>query len=151
MKLKPCPFCGGEVKEVKLEDRGYLTICCVVGSMISVEEWNTRPIEDALQKRIAELEHDISELEQADDESDRLIGDYKYRVERLLHLEQPRWIPVSERLPEDKNSWLIFFEKENGAYPGSYFNGDWYGSDGEIIPSSNVTHWMPLPEPPEVE
>jgi hypothetical protein len=58
MELKPCPFCGGEVNEViKPEDRGYLTICCgLVGSMISVAEWNTRPIEDALQKRIAELE-----------------------------------------------------------------------------------------------
>jgi hypothetical protein len=58
MELKPCPFCGGEVNEViKPEDRGYLTICCgLVGSMISVEEWNTRPIEDILQKRIAELE-----------------------------------------------------------------------------------------------
>ena len=64
METKPCPFCGGEVNEIKPEDRGYLTICCgLVGSMISVSEWNTRPIEDTLQKRIAELKSNNRALE----------------------------------------------------------------------------------------
>jgi hypothetical protein len=44
-ELKPCPFCGPESEHD-----------CSCEIHISVVKWNTRPIEDALAKRIAELE-----------------------------------------------------------------------------------------------
>ena len=60
--LKNCPFCGSE----KRED-GYGVECknrqCVTNRLdiSSTEAWNTRPIEDALQARIDELEKELSD------------------------------------------------------------------------------------------
>ena len=61
-ELKPCPFCGAMPMG---EDDRYMcsTLGCVMQEdTISAKEWNTRPIEDALNKRIAELEEKLAEL-----------------------------------------------------------------------------------------
>ena len=60
-------------------------------------------------------------------------------------VERPRWISVKERMPEDGKNVLAY---EGGGF---YFL-DWC-CDGEWVVASEstavVTHWMPLPEPPE--
>ena len=55
----------------------------------------------------------------------------------------PKWIPVEERLPEN-NTWVLAHSKYKGHVVDYVdINGLWsYG---------NVTHWMPLPEPPKEE
>ena len=81
-ELKPCPFCGKIPNAEYIEDVMYV-ICsndlCGMSCIASVtlKEWNNRPIEDALQKRIVDLES-------------------------LL-----RWRPVSEGLPKEleKDDW----------------------------------------------
>jgi len=63
-KHEPCPFCGEEVEGLpalpKLSKNGDLMLVhtCKGFSMFAVrpEYWDNRPIEDALRKRIAELE-----------------------------------------------------------------------------------------------
>jgi predicted S18 family serine protease len=57
-ELKPCPFCG---TTDKVQDNKYAetTICEMCGAEIYASYWNTRPIEDALNKRIAELQGEI--------------------------------------------------------------------------------------------
>lgn len=50
--LKPCPFC----KATPLNEIG-IGLCC---TPVNAEEWNHRPIEDELNKRIAELEIKLS-------------------------------------------------------------------------------------------
>ena len=71
-----------------------------------------------------------------------------------------RWIPVSERLPEEgePNSILLYLDYRDG-YGGQdvgYFLGGnfWLYEDGNITCDKagvDATHWMPLPEPPEAK
>ena len=110
-ELKPCPFCGEPVVFNKFAEK---VVCEDCGATIYSDYWNTRPIEDALNARIAELE------------------------------AAQRWIPVSERLPEEKQS-VLALDRTGTAYHWEYSRS-----------LSNIfvgyyTHWMPLPEPPEVK
>ena len=61
-KLKPCPFCGEPVEFNKFAEK---VVCEDCGATIYSDYWNTRPIEDALNARIAELEAHIAALEEA--------------------------------------------------------------------------------------
>lgn len=54
------------------------------------------------------------------------------------------WIPVSERLPDECNYYLIYYGVVE-AYGSTWWGGDSYPF------TDDVTHWMPLPDPPEVE
>ena len=80
-------------------------------------------------------------------------------------LNEGRWISVSERLPEDVGSYLIYYhEWSNGDFLPKYDdyrtrvmrfmnNGKWcmpVCTDKRCEADTNreVTNWMPLPEPP---
>lgn len=56
----------------------------------------------------------------------------------------PRWIPVTERLPEDDEVVLAYFPEMKGSGVEIQIQKGW---------SINkfCSHWMPLPEPPEAE
>ena len=58
-ELKPCPFCGGEAELCYSEVDTFCRKCNVIQE---TEMWNTRPIEDALNARIAELEAERKEF-----------------------------------------------------------------------------------------
>jgi len=62
---------------------------------------------------------------------------------------KPRWIPVEERLPEEGERVLAWDNGFKESEMATYYAHDGWG--GEVIASLNVTHWMPLPSPPEVE
>lgn len=81
----------------------------------------------------------------------------RYAEEIAVAQERARWIPVTERLPEDGDVVLCWYEYFRfGEYNrrtygiGYYINGIWGGdvSNGRNI---KVLAWMPLPEGPEVE
>ena len=59
-ELKPCPFCGSA--DIRTEPGINLNYCDKCSAEANIEHWNTRPIEDALNKRIAELEAEIERL-----------------------------------------------------------------------------------------
>jgi flagellar basal body L-ring protein FlgH len=78
---------------------------------------------------------------------------------------EAKWISVEDRLPENDNEVLIICSGEvvqaylkNGIWKGSvqvtYNMNDGYVHDrnickqGKSNPFDNVTHWMPLPTPP---
>ena len=87
---------------------------------IAIDDWNTRPIEDALNARIAELE------------------------------AAQRWIPVSERLPEDGE--VVWLWDGNNLGMGYYLvlSGCFMDRDTPLR-RIKPTHWMSLPTPPEVK
>ena len=64
----------------------------------------------------------------------------------------PRWIPVTERLPEKEDRYLCV--KRIGISGSVYvavMNGDSHGFSMEHIYTDDVTHSMPLPKPPEMD
>lgn len=70
--------------------------------------------------------------------------------------EQPHWIPVTERLPDHHGHYLahiIAGEYQQVSWDEiAYFDGNafqWEHSSEEY--PEKLTHWMPLPEPPEKE
>lgn len=72
----------------------------------------------------------------------------------------PRWIPVSERLPEEKTYVIILFDTIAGKMAGVCFlykddEGHncwtWLDRIGMNLHDIQPTHWMPLPKGPEEE
>ena len=70
---------------------------------------------------------------------------------------EPRWIPVEERLPEEGVVVLAYLPKQADIESGVYaamlsklqtLKGTFSTSFGFGF---EATHWMPLPEPPEVK
>lgn len=64
-------------------------------------------------------------------------------------MSEMKWIPVTERLPEPFEIVIIFDRKHNHVIDGYMTrHKEWIG----VRMNHEVTHWMPLPEPPkEVE
>lgn len=62
-----------------------------------------------------------------------------------------RWIPCSERLPGKDTSVIIYVAGHRVSAYYDAVNGIFRltESDDLFYLSSAVTHWMPLPEPPE--
>ena len=96
----------------------------------------------------------------------------------LDELERTRWIPVTERLPGELEAVNIVW-KNNNPEPyyenikgkafvatGYYYSGKWYWFSAvcedylreygkcemDVVDEGiEITHWMPLPEPPTAE
>ena len=90
----------------------------------------------------------------------RLVNEYKFpNLQTMVineYYEGMRWISVKDRLPNDRDYVLTF---SDGLISTQMFyineisrakKKHWYFSDNsdEWI-DNNVTHWMPLPKPPE--
>ena len=76
---------------------------------------------------------------------------------RIIEAEEPKeeppmdvsgWIPVSERLPPD--GVLVFAYGKRAEY-GFRRDGQWGDTLYGGVLGNGPTHWMPMPEPPEVK
>lgn len=99
-ELEPCPFCGASVtlennQSLKNPDSDtlYWIECskCMAFDFESytsanrcISVWNTRPIEDALQSRIAELEQ---QLESQIELHETWLGTYRIKLDYIDELE----------------------------------------------------------------
>lgn len=100
---------------------------------------------EASEKRIAELE---AELVSQTYKLNELSGNYPVTPDG--------WISCSERMPNDKQ-FVWCWGKSYGwtecdTFEGYYDcsrNKWWAVTDNGEEPASKVTHWMPLPEPPQ--
>lgn len=58
------------------------------------------------------------------------------------------WISVKDALPEDFDTKVVWTDR-GILYLATFTGMRWYTSGGETIRDEEVTHWMPLPPPPE--
>ena len=98
------------------------------------------------------LNYDMA-LREAADAIEEQRG-YLYRQAQTIEILQkkyadakaeiPRWIPVSEQLPEEDQD-VLAWERAGFAYVDMRKDGKWIVADHNF---GAVTHWIPLPEHP---
>ena len=115
-ELKPCPFCGSsnttlDYYEISCpQELGTIVVCNDCGaSAKSIDDWNTRPIEDALNARIAELEAENERLSQ-------LLHDEMSQLEIATDLGNKRWIALNEiyEKSEKHSAWWCKRKAQEG-------------------------------------
>ena len=92
------------------------------------------------QERDKRLMREVCKLACESVEREKKLAKLEAEVEHAI--AATRWIPVSERYPEEAGSYLCWFVDE---FYGVY---DWCGQHGLW---DAVTHWMLLPSEPEGE
>lgn len=126
-ELRPCPFCGGT--KICTEKGINLNYCDNCSAESNVEHWNNRPIEDALNARIAELEALVDELKPYRDGYD----------------------PEEVFPPEDEWVWLR--DCDDNIEPVQYSHKtEWYWNyEGCWMPDNgDIRRWYPIGKLPEV-
>lgn len=92
-------------------------------------------------------------IEELQTDKAALNGTVTNLLEQIKDLGKHRWIPVTERLPEEGVSVQVCFHSQGGKaqavserFVDNRNQSYWSGLCG-----MKPTHWMPLPEPPEEE
>ena len=129
--MKPCPFCGKEDLYFEQDEEGETNIVCdwceyktrifqTIGD--AARWWNTRPIEDDLRKRIAELEWLVDELK-------------PYREGYDAYENPPE---EGETVIANLGSWIFLAQRRGDK---------WYDSLGQQAEiRGGVERWWKLPE-----
>jgi len=126
-ELKPCPFCGS--KRIIIYDRGSnkgkFAICT----------------ESKVSTNVADREEDAVYL--WNKRAEELRSNCEVLRSKCQALPSMQWIPVSERLPEDEEIYLVRVILKNGRvnWNRAWYDGmTWHGSG--MVPE--VTHWMKI-------
>lgn len=62
-------------------------------------------------------------------------------------VREVKWISVEERLPEEEGCYLVAVKNDHKR---RYSKTAWFSRESWFA-RQDVTHWMPLPEPPKEE
>ena len=105
---------------------------------------------DELVERLRAKSYTLEELSIILPKAADAIEELMRRCEQFQYMPLPAWIPVTERLPDDGSDILAYTENGEDAriVPANYDRGIWFDCCFNRV-AENITHWMPLPEPPE--
>ena len=80
-----------------------------------------------------------------------ILDAHRLAISALEKQEQDRWIPVTERLPEENGTYLACYEDATVLL--DWFNGKWffYRTNPAVEETGTIIAWRPLPEAFEVE
>lgn len=73
-------------------------------------------------------------------------------ADAIEELQKPKWISVSERLPEEMQTVIVCYLQNGKEYVDldRIINGNWFHTPRDSgMNLGVVTHWMTLPEPPK--
>lgn len=105
------------------------------------------------------MDTSIIPFKKAREYADATISEIRNRLEKLPSVQPKRWIPVTERLPEEKQDVLLAFKHNMvvGFWEDILNDGGqaWYANSGngwftetEAVDDDGFPlAWMPLPEP----
>lgn len=116
-------------------------------------ELNTWSLDDARKDFMHDV-YNILDFLPTNDEANRIIDSFDMVTKCIK--QEPRWIPVSERLPEEKTAVLlscddIYLAKLNPCI--GWINGNnWhtFSARGSYLVKYPIA-WMPLPQPYKAE
>lgn len=146
-----CSFCGNQAERTLLgkytcsvkKCPGYFVEC-------SLKDWNTRPIEDALNARIAELEamHDHQHLLDLADEMAKLQAENAKLKEQIV-----TWHKYPDEKPIKQDWYLTSYKGEirRHFWVGGCIGFDTNPTDIPYISPLQPQWWAYLPAPPEEE
>ena len=116
---------------------------------------------------IAELREEAEWAKANEWETPIMLSDHLTQAaDAIEELSKPRWIPAEERLPEEMDRsrgewsaeirpsddvlvWLSHEKRQSVAWYSHTYN-EWTTVDENTVYCfGEVTHWMPLPEPPK--
>jgi len=89
-------------------------------------------------------------MREREEREDLLDAAFSTIVE-LQEAQQPKWIPVTERLPKPFVTVLVTHKQENGTLYKHMAHLNPQGRWAGLSYTGEVTAWMPLPEPWEGE
>jgi hypothetical protein len=105
-------------------------------------------VEKAEQAREAQLQEEYSTIKSCKECADEHIQLAGWLIELKQLREQTRWIPCSEKMPEEMGTYMTTIDYgEHGLVAGQRY---YYGK-GLKWNDECVIAWMPLPEPYEAE
>ena len=142
-----------------MRDQNLVEVLREHAEWAQANEWET-PITlgDDLAEAADRIEAQAKEIEKLRGQNEQLREAAALVAKESAELLERRWIPVEERLPGNGVPVLINYIGNDGKY---YPDGTavwtecgcfwWEGSleDCDTEVAVPITHWMPLPEPPE--
>lgn len=145
------------IRRLKVETRSLTCIGCGHGHNCGVSGCAImREAADRIANQSTHIAALQQEIEKLRGQNEQLREAAALVTKESAELLERRWIPVEERLPEDRSDVLVvaYWHERWGAYMGwcAPERAAWsvhvgIGDRSDIA----VTHWMPLPEPPEEE